>query len=64
MHPLHLQNITGWRANSALVLLAVREGDTGGGGRGLYLLSIQHQIMLVTVQNAAVNSKSITRVLK
>lgn len=30
----------------------------------LSLLSIQRQIMLVTVQNVAVNSKRITRVLK
>lgn len=29
--PLPLQNIPGWRANSALVLSVFREGDSGGG---------------------------------
>lgn len=60
--PVLLQNITGWRANSALVLSVFRDGDSGGGTP--YLLSIQRQPVLVTIQNAAVNSKYITRVLK
>lgn len=60
--PLPLQNIPEWRVNSALVLSVFREGDSSGGT--FYLLSIQCQTMLVTVQNAAVNSKYITRVLK
>ena len=45
---------------------ALKEGESGQ-GRGeawLYLLNIQGQTVLVTVPNAAVNSKCITRVLK
>lgn len=41
--PLPLQNITGWRANSALALLARREIDSGrvagGGGQGGFICS-------------------------
>lgn len=49
--PLPLPNGTGWRANSTLALrLSGRETRAGGGE--VYLLSIQRQTMLVTVQNA------------